>query len=44
MSRPYAELPSFDAFERIVDPSVFEAVPDDSVVCLSDIVSSCLSV
>ena len=40
MSRPYAELPSFDTFERIVDPSVFEAVPDDSVVCLSDIVRS----
>jgi Protein of unknown function (DUF3095) len=40
MPRPYAELPSFDAFEQVVDPSVFEAVPDDSAVCLSDIVSS----
>ena len=40
MSRPYADLPSFDAFERVVDPSVFEAVASDSFVCLSDIVSS----
>ncbi len=40
MSRSYADLPSFDAFERVVDPSVFEAVASDSFVCLSDIVSS----
>ena len=40
MARPYADLPTFDAFERVVDPSVFEAVPDDSFVGLSDIVSS----
>ena len=40
MSQTYANQPTFDAFERVVDPSVFEAVPNDSFVGLSDIVSS----
>ena len=40
MTRPYDELPSFDAFEQVVDPAVFEPVASGSFVCLSDIVSS----
>ncbi len=40
MSQTYANQPTFNAFERVVDPSVFEAVPTDSFVGLSDIVSS----
>ena len=40
MTRPYEELPSFDAFEQVVDPAVFEPVASGSFVCLSDIVSS----
>ena len=40
MSQTYASQQTFDAFERVVDPTVFEAVPADSLVGLSDIVSS----
>lgn len=44
MGRPmagfYAKLPAFEAFERVVDPSVFASLPDGSVVGISDIVQS----
>jgi hypothetical protein len=40
MVRAYAELPTFEAFERVVDPSAFSALPGDSVIGVSDIVNS----
>jgi len=44
MSDFYAGLPRFDAFERVVDPAVFAAVPDGSIIGLSDIVNSTVAI
>ena len=36
----YEDLPVFDAFERVSDPSVFTALPDDWQVGAADVVKS----
>jgi hypothetical protein len=36
----YENLPVFDAFERVSDPNVFTALPDDWVVGAADVVNS----
>jgi Protein of unknown function (DUF3095) len=38
--RQYAEFESFQAFERVVDPSVFQAMPAESYIGVSDVVDS----
>ena len=40
MARLFAELKTFDDFERVVDPAVFTALPDDWMIGVSDIVNS----
>jgi hypothetical protein len=36
----YEELPVFDAFERVSDPAVYTAIPDDWQVGVADVVKS----